>query len=113
MTDLQKRKEKNSSRWRNGKTTEEKEQIRLATAVFNDMFSKEDEEESNHNEPEKMKTPFTKEEISKAVKSLNNGKSAGIDEFKAEMIKYGPIELCQGLAEIFNETAETGIYPLK
>ena len=58
-----------------------------------------------------MKTPFTKEEISKAVKSLKNGKSAGIDEFKAEMITYGPMELCQGIAEIFNETAETGIYP--
>ena len=60
-----------------------------------------------------MKTPFTKEEISKAVKSLKNGKSAGIDEFKAEMIKNGPMELCQGIAEIFNETAETGIYSSK
>ena len=113
VKDLQKRKVKKRIvvDGEDGKTTDEKEQIRLVTAFFNDMFNKEDEEKINHIEPEKMNTPFTKEEISKAVKSLKNGKSAGIDDFKAEMIKYGPMELCQGIAEIFNEIAETGIYP--
>jgi len=38
-------------------------------------------------------------------------KSAGIHELKAEMTKYGPMEVCQGIAEIFNEIAETGVYP--
>ena len=37
-----------------------------------------------------MKTPFSAEEIKKAVKSLKNGKSAGIDDITAEMLKYGP-----------------------
>ena len=40
-----------------------KEQIRLLTAFFNDMFSKEDEEKINHIEPEKMKALFTKEAV--------------------------------------------------
>ena len=58
-----------------------------------------------------MKRPFTTEEIRIAVKSLKNGKSAGIDNLNSELIKYGPDIICEQIAEIFNETAETGEYP--
>jgi len=71
VKDLQKRKEKKRIvvDGEDGKTTDEKEQIRLVTAFLNDMFSKEDEEIINLIEPEKMKTPFTKEESVSSKKS--------------------------------------------
>ena len=58
-----------------------------------------------------MKIKFTSEEIKKAATSLKNNKSPGKDQLKAEMLKYGPTELYQGIAEIFNDMAETGIFP--
>ena len=58
-----------------------------------------------------MEKPFTVDEISKAVKKLKNGKNVGVDEIKAEMLKYGPKIIHQKIAEIFNDMARTGDTP--
>ena len=41
-------------------------------------------------EPYEMTTPFDKEEIEKVACKLKSNKSTGIDEIKAEQIKYSP-----------------------
>ena len=61
--------------------------------------------------PKKMNKPFDAEEIAKAAKSLKNGKSCGVDNIRAEMIKYASPEVHQIIADIYNETAETGEFP--
>ena len=113
VKDLQRRKEKKKLvvDGKDGKTTDEKEQVKIVTSFFNTMFSKEGEKEIENITPTKMKEPFTTEEVKSAVKSLKNGKSAGMDNFHAELVKYGPDEISEGIAEILNETAETGIPP--
>ena len=112
VKDLQRRKEKKKIvvDGKDGKTTDEKEQVKIVTSFFNNMFSKEEEEIQNIR-PRKMEEKFTTEEVKAAVKRLKNGKSAGMDNLQAEMIKYGPDGICTGIAEIFNETAETGKPP--
>ena len=50
-------------------------------------------------------------EITKAAKSLKNGKSCGIDDLNAEYIKYAPPAVHQEIANILNETAENTRYP--
>ena len=68
------------------------------------------ENHSNFSEipPKEMKHPFTGEEVNKAIKSLKNNKSAGIDNITAEQLKYDPKEINEGIAEILNSTAKTG-----
>ena len=61
--------------------------------------------------PCKMQTPFNQGEITKAAKSLKNGKSAGVDNLQAEFIKYAPPSIHQHIADIYNDTAETGDAP--
>ena len=39
---------------------------------------------------------------------LKDGKSAGIDNIHAELLKYGPKEISKEIADIYNEIAETG-----
>ena len=61
--------------------------------------------------PTKMKQPFTKEEITKVSKRLKSGKSAGIDQLNAELIKYAPEDIHNEIADIYNNMAETGDSP--
>ena len=42
-----------------------------------------------------MKQMFTTNEVKLAVKSLKNDKSTGTDDFHAELMKYGPDEICE------------------
>ena len=58
-----------------------------------------------------MTTPFTANEVKKAIKALKNNKSAGSDEIKAEQLKHGPEIINEGIATILNETAKTGKHP--
>ena len=62
-------------------------------------------------EPVEMRECFTEIEVSKATKSLKNGKSAGIDNINAEYIKYAPPPVHNQIAKILNEVARTGNYP--
>jgi hypothetical protein len=95
----------------NGKTTDESQQVKIVTSFFSQMFNKATEEQIEKITPVPMTTPFSKEEIKKAAKSLKNGKSAGIDEIQGELIKYAPEEIFEEIAEIFNDIAVTGNYP--
>ena len=77
---------------------------------FKRCFQTENAKEIENIRPEKLKEPFTAEEIGKAVKSLNNNKSAGCYFIKAENIKY--VTSChQHIANTLNTVAETGKYP--
>ena len=40
-----------------------------------------------------MVNEFTAKEVKNAIKSLKNNKSPGIDELRAEQLKYGPEEV--------------------
>ena len=110
---LQKRNDKNKVivDGKDGKTTNEKQQVEIVSKFFEEMFNKNTEKDIENIEPHKMKVPFNTEEIRKAAKSLKNGKSPGIDNLNAELIKYGPEEVYKRIAEIFNEVAESGVCP--
>ena len=58
-----------------------------------------------------MKIPFTSEEIETAIKQLQNNKSTGRDNVKAELLKYGTEDIAKEIAIIYNEIARTGDYP--
>ena len=63
-----------------------------------------------------MNVPFTKEEITKAITSMKNNKSPGIDNINAEHLKNAPdIDLLTAfiveLSNILNDAAETGNAP--
>ena len=61
--------------------------------------------------PKPMTIPFTEKEIHKAVKSLKNGKSPGIDNITAEQLKSGPAVVNRLIADILNTIAATGDFP--
>ena len=56
--------------------------------------------------PTKQTNPITQEEVTKAVKSMKNGKSSGMDDIYVEMIKYAPTEIHLKIAEILNQLHE-------
>lgn len=53
----------------------------------------------------------TKEEVSKCLHSLKNGKSAGLDRISNEMLKYGESTLLPYIVKIFNSVLQVGVYP--
>ena len=93
----------------NGSTADEQKQADLIAEYFKKQFYR--NAEKIQNEPTVMQIPFTTEEIKKAIMSLKNNKSTGIDNVKAELLKIGPEIFCEEIAQIFNETASTGIFP--
>ena len=94
-----------------GLTANEETAVEKVTEFFKQTFNAENQCEMEKIKPTEMKDPFTSEEIGKAIRSLKNNKSAGIDDITAEQLKYGPKELNQGIADILNSTAKTGIHP--
>ena len=95
----------------NGMVTDENTQCAIITDFFRNMFFKENEDPFPDIKPQEMKTPFTPEEVGKAIKSLKNNKSPGSDQLKSELLKFGPNIIHQEIAEILNEIAKTGTYP--
>ena len=81
------------------------------TEFYNRLFNEENKQSFEDIKPEKMKMPFSKEEVIKAVNSLKNNKSPGPDNISAEQLKHCPDIIYQHIADIFNEIAETGSYP--
>ena len=61
--------------------------------------------------PCKMKEPFTLEEVTKAVTTMKNNKTPGIDQLRTEQLKYGPQIIMSIIAEILNKSVETGEKP--
>ena len=89
----------------------EKEQATFITDYFKSMLGPLVEETMKVYEPSKMTNKFTAQEIQKSANKMKNGKSASIDDINAEYIKYGPIELHNLIAILFNKAAEAGDYP--
>ena len=94
-----------------GVTSNDKQQIKIITEHFKKVFHRCDQMEIEHIKPKEMKTQFTKEEVAKAIRSLKNNKSPGIDDIKAELIKYSPGIIHEKISDIFNEIAKTGETP--
>ena len=89
-----------------------KAQADIITKHFSNMLAPESSKQNFINyEPCEMTTPFDKEEIEKAARKLKNNKSTGIDEIKAELIKYAPQNVFETIADIYNTTAKTGKHP--
>ena len=93
----------------NGFTADQQKQADLLAEYFKKQFYR--NAEKIQNEPTVMQIPFTTEEIKKAIMSLKTNKSTGIENVKAELLKIGPETFCDEIAQIFNETASTGIFP--
>ena len=55
--------------------------------------------------------PIEFEEIRKALKELQNGKAAGVDEVKPEMLKYGGVRMVSILFHLFSAIWETEQVP--
>ena len=90
-----------------------KEKIKVIQGYFQKTLAPEDMEgEFLSVPPCDMKEKFTAEEIQKIAKRLNNNKAAGPDNLHAEYIKHAPIEILQQIADIYNNTANTGDIPL-
>lgn len=68
---------------------------------------------AEENSPSFSKLDFliTKEEISKCLHVLKNGKSAGLDCISNEMLKCGETLLMPCMLKIFNSVLQLGIYP--
>ena len=62
--------------------------------------------------PIPMSTLFTSSEIRKAVWTLKNNKSPGMNQINVELIKYSP-EIVYEIADICNNVAATGKHPNK
>ena len=96
-----------------GITTDPDRQIEIISAFFKEMFNSSDMEEIENIPPRKMTELFNEEEVRKAINSLKNGKSPGIDDLCAEQLKNGPGLTCHKIAELLNHMAATGDHPIE
>ncbi len=94
-----------------GLTASSEEATKIVTNHFKKMFNAENQRKFHEVPPAEMKIPFTKEEVSKAIKSLKNNKSSGVDDIVAEHLKYGPSEINEGIAQLLNDISRTGNHP--
>ena len=56
-------------------------------------------------------TPFTSSKIRKAVRTLKNNESPGIDKINVELIKFSPEVVYEKITDIYNNIAATGKRP--
>ena len=61
--------------------------------------------------PAPLQPPISKNEVSKATRSMKNGKSCGEDGIYVEMIKYAPPEIHEKIAEVLNTLHLPGATP--
>ena len=94
-----------------GLVTDEKQQVEIISKFFENFFTSKDAKEIEAIKPIQMKEPFTEGEIKKAINSLKNQKSPGIDNLQGEMLKFGPKIFHSSIAELFNDIAATGKFP--
>ena len=96
-----------------GITTDEGKQTEIIFEFFKNMFNDNNVREIERIPPAKMKIPFKEEEIKRAVKSLKNNRSPGIDDITAEHLKNGPDIVYDKIAELLNHSAATGDFPME
>ena len=58
-----------------------------------------------------MLTLLTSSEITTTVWTLKNNKIPGMDQINVELIKYSPEVVYSKIADIYNNIADTGMYP--
>ncbi len=85
--------------------------MNIITDWFEKAFKAENQTKFSEVPPKELKIPFTGDEVSKAIKSLKNNKSAGKDNIVAEQLRYGPKIINEGIAILLNSTSKTGKYP--
>ncbi len=83
---------------KHGLTSNEEEATELVTDFLKKIFNQ--EKRISIPDIKEMKMPFTEDEIEKAIKSLKNEKSAGIDNITAEQLKYGSSLINKGIATL-------------
>ena len=86
-----------------GLTANQEEQCKIIAEHFKIQFHK-NAENLPPIHPEKMRTPFTKIEITNAIRRLKNNKSPGVDEV---------VVVHKEIAEIYSEMSATGEYPIE
>ena len=91
-------------------TTDEAEQAEIIAEHFKTIFYK-GAEQYRTITPQKMKIPFTGDDVYNGVARIWNNRCAGIDDVYAELIKYAPESVHKHIAEILNKMAETGQPP--
>ena len=89
---------------------EERQQVEELTKHFKNIFEKENQEQPPQYPPCQNNLPFTKEEIITATRKLKNGKSPGVDEMIAELLKLAPDKVHQIVADVLNTSVETDDY---
>ena len=87
------------------------EEVKEITKYFENIFKQDNTTPIPSIEPTKLKEPITSNEVSIAVQKIKNNKSPGCDKVNAELLKNSPEIVHQKIAEILNETAETGNKP--
>ena len=85
-----------------GITTDEERQCEIISSFFERMFHASDAQEIEDIPPRRMTEPFTEQEVRKAVSSLKNNRSPGIDELNGEYLKNGPDIICKKIADLLN-----------
>ena len=91
-----------------GLTTNEEKISETLTHYLAKMFTRITQQQI----PIAMSEPFTWKEIYEASLKLNNNKSPDNNGLQAEHIKYAPKCVRQDIANLLNEVAETGTYPI-
>ena len=94
-----------------GLTTNEAEQVKIVAQHFENVFWAENVQEIAKIPPVALDPPFSEKEVKAAIKSLKNNKSTGIDNLKAEQLKYGGSTIAAQIADISNQIETTENYP--
>ena len=83
--------------------------LKLTTDYFGEKFYKPETKniEPYTGEARPLNNPITKEEVKRSFKKLNNNRTTGEDGIAGELLKYGPEELAEQTAEVFNTAFET------
>ena len=89
------------------------EEIKEITHYFENIFKQEETTPIPSISPQKLDNPITTTEVKKAISKIKNNKSPGSDNIPIELVKEGPIEIVEIIAEILNNVAETGNKPLE
>lgn len=97
----------------NGQTTNEQDAADIITNFFEKCFNADNQTDIPNMKPTEMKAPFSETEVKDAIDSLKNNKSPGIDDIVAEQLKYGPNTIQNGIADLLNDIAKTGEYPIE
>ena len=96
-----------------GLTTNEEKTTDTLTHYLAKRFTRITQQQMPEPIPIPMSEPFTWKEIYETSLKLNNNKSPDNNGLQAEHIKYAPKCVHQDIANLLNEVAETGTYPIE